>query len=405
VSINNIVNAGNSGNTGPGFAMQFDADSAFSGKLHIGELLQGKVTQRFDGNRYAVNFGGTEKIVDSAIPLTSGELIHGRVVGLNDKVHLQRVYPEKSDVVREPATRSRNQTILQELFAQYKTNLSPSAKANVLPLMKAHPKPVAVALSSLILNKLGLPAEPLFLRAVTKVLAGDQRATTAHHLKAAPELKTDLKSAMRTDPYLISELASAIALLSDPNPSRMAKQLEPAQGSSAESVQLDNRELDTGEANGSLDEQSGDSDEQLGRWILNAQNTSSVSHRMARLPIWFGENLVEVDVALFSQRDATVKGDGVRHRKIVLSLQTQQLGLVEVCIYAADQHLRLHFTAESEQVSGILASHLEDARIAVDALGWTVDEVSYTTQTLSADRLMQSVTQHYVANDSLNRVM
>jgi hypothetical protein len=405
VSINNIINAGNSGNTGAGSAMQFDADSAFSGKLHIGEMLQGKVTQRFDGNRYAVNFGGTEKIVDSAIPLTSGELIHGRVVGLNDKVHLQRVYPEKSNVVREPAARSRNQTILHELFSQYKTTLTPSAKANVLPLMKAHQKPVVVALSSLILNKLGLPAEPLLLRAVTKVLAGDQRATTAHNLKVAPELNIDLQSAMRTDPHLINELASAIALLSDPNPSRMSKQLEKAQGSSTESFQLDNRELGTGESNGTLDEQSADSDEQLGRWILNAQNSSSVSHRMARLPIWFGENLVEVDVALFSQRDATVKGDGVRHRKIVLSLQTQELGLVEVCIYAADQHLRLQFTAESEQASGILASHLEDARIAVDALGWTVDEVSYTTQTLSDDRLMQSVTQHYVANDSLNRVM
>ena len=72
--------------------------SDFAGGLNLGQIIKGKVMRQYDGGRYLVSFGGHERVVDSSVPLTSGELIHGRVIGLGERVELQRVYPgEESD--------------------------------------------------------------------------------------------------------------------------------------------------------------------------------------------------------------------------------------------------------------------------------------------------------------------
>ena len=408
MSVDNVINTGLLGNARTGHALQFDADGAFDGRLRIGEILQGKVTQHFDGSRYAVNFGGTEKIVDSALPLTRGELLYGRVIGLNDKVMLQRIYPGKAQTVqalKAPTLRSGNQAVLQELFAQYQAKLTPSIQAQALPLMKAHPVPALVAQSSLILSKLGLPVEPTLMRAVSKTLNMERPPIDIDRLKVAPALKIDTELAMKIDPQLIGELAATLAFLSDPLPQHLAPTSVPGDETQVIGNAQVNGQPEDRESSGGQGEHRRDRDEQLGRWILNVQNVGSVSHRLARLPIWFGERLLEVDVAMFSQRDATVKNDKVRHRKLVLSLKTDGLGHVELSVYAADRHLRLHFSTDSEKASGILAAHFGDIKSVVDSLGWVVDEVRYVDLSQAPDGLMQSVAEHYITNDSLNRVM
>lgn len=407
MSVDNVINAGKLGDARSGHALRFDADDAFGGRLQIGEVLQGKVVQHFDGSRYAVSFGGTEKIVDSALPLTRGELIYGRVVGLNDKVHLQRVFPGQAQTVRGPgmpAGRSGNQAVLQDLFAQYHAKLPSSLEALVLPQMKAHPTPALVALSSLILSKLGLQAETTLVRSVTRILVGERQAIDAESHKASPVLNADNERILKPDPRLISELASILALLSDPRATQLAPDSVPGEEGTVDGCGQENIQADPHEGSGGQGKQHRDGGEQLGYWLLNAQNDGSVSHRLARLPIWFGERLVEVDVAMFSQ-GSTLEGENVRHRKIVLSLQTEGLGRVEVSVYAADRRLRLHFATDSELASDVLAAHFGDIRSAVDTLGWVVDEVSYVVLPQSPDGLMQSVAEHYITNDSLNRVM
>ena len=76
-----------------------------------------------------------------------------------------------------------------------------------------------------------------------------------------------------------------------------------------------------------------------GRWdsvLLNTQSEGSVGHRLSHFPLWFGDRLVEISVALFSQQAQSCGEDGIRHRRLVLSLETASLGHLEITVSLAD---------------------------------------------------------------------
>ena len=61
----------------------FGADRDFLSTLTMGQIIKGRVLRHYEGSRYGVEFGGQERVVDSAIALRSGDVIHainGRTV-------------------------------------------------------------------------------------------------------------------------------------------------------------------------------------------------------------------------------------------------------------------------------------------------------------------------------------
>ena len=56
-------------------ALSIKSDSAFSKSLNLGQVLKGKVLRHYEGSHYVVSFNGQEKVVDSAIPLKTGESV------------------------------------------------------------------------------------------------------------------------------------------------------------------------------------------------------------------------------------------------------------------------------------------------------------------------------------------
>jgi hypothetical protein len=60
----------------------------FRAALRLGEIIRGRVMRSLGEGRYAVNFQGHERVVDSTIPLRSEEILHGRVVAVGDRVEL-----------------------------------------------------------------------------------------------------------------------------------------------------------------------------------------------------------------------------------------------------------------------------------------------------------------------------
>ena len=405
MSVNNITNVGQTVNTRAGHALQFDAGDVLSDRLRIGEIVLGKVTKHFDGRRYSVNFAGIEKVVDSEIPLTRGELLYGRVVGVNEKVHLQRVYPKQTQEPKAVYPRSENQALLQNLFTKHQVELTPKIQAQILSLMKAQPSPVLIAFSCLVLSKLGLRSEPMLVRAVSKVLAGERNVLDERALRVAPALDKGGDWVSKTDPLLISELASMLSILSKPRSGQASQDVTSERELSVSDKMQGDVLAEEHESGGDQGEESSNNDEMLGQWILNAQNGGSVSHRLSRLPVWFGNQLIEVDVVLFSQRDTTMKPEGVRYHKIVLSLQIEELGHVEACVFAADHRISLHFTTDNERSSNIMAGYYGEIKKIIQDLGWELDEVNYSTRLNLPDGVMQSVVDHYITSDSLSRVM
>src|SRR3954462_14554697 len=77
-------------------ALLFKADVDFAAKLTLGQIIKGRVLRAYEGGRYLMDFYGQQKVVDSAMPLRVGDVIHGRVVGLGEHVELQRVQLDAS---------------------------------------------------------------------------------------------------------------------------------------------------------------------------------------------------------------------------------------------------------------------------------------------------------------------
>ena len=78
-----------------------DAD-AFRAALKLGEIIRGRVMRSLGEGRYSVSFHGQERIVDSAIPLRTDDILHGRVIALGDRVELQRVRTEPAQAAEAP---------------------------------------------------------------------------------------------------------------------------------------------------------------------------------------------------------------------------------------------------------------------------------------------------------------
>src|SRR4051812_30947362 len=75
----------------------------FAGKLQLGQIIKGRVLRHYEGGRYAVDFDGREKVVDSVVPLQTGDVLHGKVIGLGERVELERVRGSVQPTARENA--------------------------------------------------------------------------------------------------------------------------------------------------------------------------------------------------------------------------------------------------------------------------------------------------------------
>src|SRR4051794_27821265 len=73
-------------------SISFTSGDDFASKLTLGQIIKGRVLLSYEGGRYLVDFNGHQKVVDSAVPLRSDEILYGRVIGLSEKVELQRIY-------------------------------------------------------------------------------------------------------------------------------------------------------------------------------------------------------------------------------------------------------------------------------------------------------------------------
>src|SRR6185503_18645693 len=103
--------------------------------LSLGQIVKARVLKHYEGGRYLVSLEGRERVVDSSVPLSTGELVRGRVVAVGDRIELQPLPPavgedtfqatlqEKVDEPADPLTAT---------FAQFGLQLDEPTRAVVL---------------------------------------------------------------------------------------------------------------------------------------------------------------------------------------------------------------------------------------------------------------------------------
>lgn len=390
-----------------GRSLSFQPQEEFSATLTRGDILKGKVLRQYEGGRYGVEFGGKERVVDSAVPLKPGEFIQGRVIAIDDKVHLQRIHDSgQQDDGRLELKGAVDRGALgqgtEAALSRFLQGLS-SAQSGVLSRLSGTGKiDDQVARSALMISKMGLPVDPELVRAIQLVMTQSQDKLSPKNTS----LPRNLPEAAVARPPSVEMIAALAALLQNIGDSTEGERFEALETEDNEQSDL------AGVGTGDFDGDSGNGQDEknawrLGYWLLNAQDDSSVSHKYLVVPVWIGERLLEVEVALFSPRPGSKGqgGDTVKTSRVALSLTTESLGRVDVNLHVAERHLRYSVVTQSESTADVLAQQLPQLKESLGAFGWSIDEASYSVQREAMDSTLQLVFHHYATQDSLSQLM
>jgi hypothetical protein len=424
MSVENIGSASSLGglaSTGARFFLSGAA--AFADTLSIGQIIEGRVLRGFEDNRYLVAFGKNERVVDSSTPLTTGEILYGRVVGLGDRVEVQRVYasPERKSVPHDPdigdtrATRSADATTIDALLQRYQVELSDSERAALLRAARGATDPEGMGIVGAMLNKLGLPLSGVLLEAVYQAQItrpSTSRATAAAvEEDAIPEVQAASGQAAAAQAESVRALSELLGRIADSKTTRESGHETRAKSEPTSGAALARTAIQLA-ANRSSRELSADEDSQrrafqwLADRVLNAQTGGIVAHRSGMLPLLLGGQLVEISFALFEQQRSPNQASALQHRQVRFSLRTPRMGQVDVVARIVGGHVRVQINAGDEERTSQVELRSALLKRELQEAGWSVDELAYGARTLSnGNPVVRSVIEHVVSLDSLDRLV
>lgn len=398
----------------------------FADTLSIGQIIRGRVLRNFEGNRYLVAFGNDERVVDSAIPLTTGEILHGQVIGLGDRVELQRVYPGPSKAaaradeapgaeLRSGRRPSADLDAIEQLLQRYQVELPDADRAVLMRAARAVADPQAMGLVGAMLSKLGLPQSATLLEAVYRAQLGPPSSGAATAAGPVPEVTASAEQSAAAQAGSVRELSELLSRIIDPNADREPRAEAPVRSRNASDAPAGQGVIPSGlkgrapRAAAAVRESAEGTRHASLQWladrVLNAQTGGVVSHRTGMLPLLVGGRLVEVSFALFEQQRSDTQRPPLQHRQVRFTLNTERLGRVDVVARIAGGHVRVQIATGDDVRTSQAAEHADSLGAQLREHGWTVDEIAYDTQAPDGlNTAIRSVIEHVVSLDSLDRL-
>jgi hypothetical protein len=136
----------------------------------------------------------------------------------------------------------------------------------------------------------------------------------------------------------------------------------------------------------------------LAQAVLNAQVGGSVAHQLGKL-------LSGEEFALFEERDEAAAG-ATRHRKVVLEIPTERLGLVEARAVTTGDRVRVALATASPAATNTLLRHAEELSRALADSGWQVDEISHETRPVpETGAAVAAAVAHLITPGSVSRLL
>jgi Flagellar hook-length control protein FliK len=320
--------------------------------------------------------------MDSAAPLRPNEILHGRVVGLKDRIELERVDHEKhagtGAVVKDASGTivglggGRAAEIIEELFRRHRGVLERDEAQTLERAVRRAAQPERVALAGLVLHKVGLPIEPALLDSLAEAI-GARSGSLAPLQGSLLELGLAPVQAPAGGAAALGEAISRQLLPAGENESpKAARAAWPAS-----------------------------------QWILNAQGGGSVAHQVGMLPLELDGADIRVEYALFEEGEGEpAAAAALRHRKLVLVFELQSLGRVEIRAITAGDHVRVALATDSRTQTNALLRHGEALADAFSENGWKVDEIAYETRAAQTPGgAVGAAVEHLIAPGSVSRLI
>jgi len=369
--------------------------------LTAGQIIKGRILRQYSESRYGVSFAGQERIVDSAIPLTVGDVLTGKVVGLDDRSISVRLMPGKT--LQEPVESlskplSGAEHNLQQEMDRAGLSLTPAQQRSVINASQSYADTGLAVRVSIFLTKLGLPLSNGVIDAMMKKMLEVKESNSERRDPAMPELSFVAPLDNVDDAALVPQ---AIAHLSE----FFARQFISEQEAEDSKQQLaeQNPAAVTAINRQEYQEDSSSPSPQHILHILNMQTDASIQHRFQTLPIMIEGRLREFDLALFDQGKRGGHGDELKSRHLKFSLDTD-FGPVSLDAHIVNQRVSLQVSAKSSEMKAMLDAHVSVLSGSLSVAGWTLDHVMH----VEGDEFVspaQEVMGHILAQDSLRMVV
>jgi hypothetical protein len=322
--------------------------------LTLGQIVQVKVLRQLEAGKFLVTIGGRERVIESDQALKPGDVLSLRVGGSRDRIELERVERGAGSKASAAATESDGfstlggsaaAVVIEELFRRFRMGLEPDEAEPLKALVGRAERPHEMALAGLVVRKASLPMDAELVQEVYVTLTSKFGS-----LAPLPAIEESTVKPPRWWP--------------------------------------------------------------LGQRILNIQGGGSVAHRLGSLQVEFGDEVVEVEIALFEEQGSDSGKPGTApaplstHRKFILSLETAELGRLELRAAMAGQHIRVALGTESAESTNALLRDGESLVRALSSAGWRVDEITHETRPHGGGSpVVAAAVDHLVTPGSLNRVL
>lgn len=383
--------------------------------ITAGQILKGRVLRIYSEKKYGIDFGGQERIVDSTVVLTKGDVITGKVLAVGEhNISMKIVSAQSADHSTNNSayeTKIEVKSPLQMESERFNVNLNSLQEAAVLSALNGSENAAVTIRVGLYLAKLGVPITIELVRALTSRVLNNKVFSPADLDKIIPILTTEstrvesLKGEERVQPnfaLVFDNLKNFF--LKDFNEETLknvsAGQLNSfAQNSATLTSQSSSKNLN------SMDE---NDNKNLGLYqllfrLLNLSNGSYVQHRFQTLPIIINGKLIEFDVAFFDQANHDSDISGLKSKCLKFSLKTDY-GLLNLDVRALNDRVAINFNSENDYLVSQIKEYESDLNSNLTEAGWKVDKIQYVK---SEQKIIAAyeVINHVLMQDSLNVVV
>jgi len=377
---------------------------SFARELTLGQIIKGKVLRSYDNARYEVSFGGQNKTVDSAVPLKVGESINGRVIGVGEQIEIKKltVSGENSKTDAGLIISGKWESLIAQGMRDYHVKFNAQQRADIIKVMKQVDSPNRILLSAVALVKQNMEFNMEMLHLLNKLQTKEKSLSLFEVSQLAPKVvledATEASVGKQFNPENILALTAAISEM-------VSEQENKARENGMNEPYEDVLQSSNENTNGDLSDHK---DEQFNHiwYLVNNQVEGAVQHRVSTIPIWINERLIEVDVAMYEQRKNLQNTPNINNKKIIFSLDLENLGSVSVELMLNNKHIKMAITTDGQESTEALLSHGIDLTDSIKEQAWSLDEISYMSKSKDeVGNVIGSVLEHFVTQGSLSRLM
>jgi uncharacterized OsmC-like protein len=340
----------------------------------VGEDVRLTVLQRLDDLRYQVGFADGWRVVYSKVALPVGAAIRATVTAVGERLELKY---EGADVVATAMAEheATGEDALAEHEQRFNVRLPELDRETLRRAVHETDDTDTMLMSGLFLGKLAQPIDAPKLQAVYDSLRWPEIGP-ARSLGASRSMPGDQQ---------IEQLATAMDQALREAPTNVSFDAATAQET----------------PNTSCDDEPDRERRQLAWTLLNDQDGGSVEYRYGVLPLIIADQLFELDLVYFRDRNAGAD-PLARSKRMVMTLNAPTLGRVEVVAQAIGERVAVTINTESDASKQILSAEQHRVRELLERMGWGVDGIRYEADQIDR-RAATHVIEHVLNGDSLSR--